>query len=441
MKFGNSNQLIVVKVVSILSLAFTLLTLFISPSIIVGKMLSTITLGLVVYPLLKSLKTGDYHLTVLFFFMLSYVLVPLNYYWLDLHINMYQECEGESTVYKVLQILCVFHSVLLYNIKFSKQRYIGKPFKERSNTIYCILILLSLLFVTFGSSGKTILETGSYAESIHVKQSSTIYAYSIITISLAYVYSDTLSKRYLTYFVVAYFCFKDLLMGGRVDSLELLLTIFFIRLQYIWSRKTIIIMAVSGALFFLAWGAFRSDVNMGFFKALVESIPGIGESGNRLSFQTGTSAEVYYSSLRVIYMIEHGVLDFGLRIQSLLYFFISAIVPYSMLPDIANLSSYMQTTYWSGGGGLGPVFFYAFGGWLGVFLFSLFISYSMNLFQKRASKYVHYYAILMLATTPRWYAYYPVQLIKLCLIGMVLYIILNIFFNSSRNTIAVPPKQ
>ncbi len=92
MKFGNSNQLIVVKVVSILSLAFTLLTLFISPSIIVGKMLSTITLGLVVYPLLKSLKTGDYHLTVLFFFMLSYVLVPRNYYWLDRHINMYQEC-------------------------------------------------------------------------------------------------------------------------------------------------------------------------------------------------------------------------------------------------------------------------------------------------------------------------------------------------------------
>ncbi len=420
------------KTLAVFSLIVTTLSLLLSPSITIGKILSVLAVSLVLFPLLKSFKTGDYHLSILFFFMISYVLVPFNYYWMGLHINFYQECENENTVFKALQILCLFHSILLLTIRFAKSgRVRQNGLSEENDWVHIILIAISLIFITFGSSGETIFETGSYAESLEVRHSSTVFAYSVITISIAYVYSNTKRKQYITYCVVAYFCIKDLLMGGRVDSLQLLLALFFIRLQFVFSRKMIIVAAVSGALFFLAWGAFRSDVNVGFINALTGSIPGMGGADSHISHQSGTSAEVYYSSIRILWMIDHGILSIGIRLQALFYFFVSAIVPYSMLPDVANLSSYLQSTYWSGGGGLGPVFFYAIGGWIGVIVFSFFISYSINLFQKaRLSKYAYFYAVLVLATTPRWYAYYPVQLFKFCFLGMLLYIILSRLFKS-----------
>ena len=432
--YPNKNyQITDVKALAVFSLIVTTLSLFLSPSITIGKILSVLAVCLVLLPLLKSFKTGDYHLSILFFFMFSYVFVPFNYYWMGLHINIYQECENENTVYKALQILCLFHSILLFTIRFAKSgRVRQNGLSEENGLVHAILIAISLLFITFGKSGETILTTGSYSESLQVIQQSSLFGYSVIIISLAYIFSNTRRKQFITYCVIAYFCLKDLLMGGRVDSLQLLLALFFIRLQFILSKKAIIVAAVLGAIFFFAWGAFRSDVNVGFFNALANSISGFGESGSRINFQTGNSAEVYYSSTRILWMIDRGILNISMRLQALFYFFVSAIVPYSMLPDIANLSSYLQSTYWSGGGGLGPVFFYAFGGWIGVVVFSLFVAYSINLFQNaRSSKYAYFYAVLVLATTPRWYAYYPVQLIKLCFLGMILYIILNKLFKST----------
>ena len=405
----------------------------------IGKILSLYIAIVVLYPLVRSLKSGDYHITILCAFMFSYVSIPINYYWLDLHINYYNECETPTTVYRVLQILLLFHSLLLYMLKFSSVSKVKTQYLQESNgVIFFLMVIISLVFVTFGSTGQNIFEAGGYSNALQTKSSSSLFAYSLIPISLSYIYANNKSKRVIAYLLIAYFCVKDLLFGGRVDSLQLLLIIFILRLQYLWSRKTIFFAGVAGVLFFLSWGILRSDVNLGFVGAISEQMSSFSGFRN-VDFQTGNSAEVYYSSVRIIYLIEHDILNTSMRALSFLYFLLSSFVPYSVLPDLANLSSFMQREYWSGGGGLGPVFFYAFAGWIGVVLFSLFASYSMNLFQDRkASKYIHYYAILVLATTPRWYAYYPVQLIKFCFLGMLIYVFLNKLFASKSTRITIP---
>ena len=414
------------KKLSVIGFALIAISLFAPPDEVIGKMLSVYGLLSVLYPFVQSLRTKDYHITIVFVFMMSYLFVPFNYFWLGLQINYYNACTNLTTVYLVLQILCLFHSILLFNLKLSKGKEIKrKLLLESDGIIFTVLAIISFVLITFGSTGKTIFEAGGYVEAKELKTSSSFFAYSVIPISLSLIYANTKLKKNLAYGLAAYFCLKDLAFGGRVDSLELLLLMFMIRFQYLWSLKKILLGAAVGALFFLAWGALRSDVNIGFWNALANQLPFLDGSGEKVYFQSGNAAEVYYSSARIIYMIENGILTWDMRIQSFIYFLLSSIVPYSALPDLANLSTYKQDIYWSGGGGLGPVFFYAFGGWIGVIVFSLFVSYCMNLYTKNISRCVFYYVILLFSTTPRWYAYYPIQIIKFCVVGCLLYYFLR----------------
>ena len=424
------------KILSLIGIGGTILSLLMPADVGIGKILSLYIAIVVLYPLVRSLKSGDYHITILCAFMFSYVSIPINYYWLDLHINYYNECESPSTVYKVLQILVLFHSILLFKLKFSKSSEANHIlFSEKNDIVFYIMAIMSFMFITFGSTGEDIFEAGGYSNALQTKSSSLLFAYSLIPISLSYIYANDKTQKIIAYSLIGYFCVKDLLFGGRVDSLQLLLIIFVLRLQYIWSKKTIIIAAAVGALFFLSWGILRSDINLGLVGAISEQLSSLFGERN-VDFQTGNSAEVYYSSVRIIYLIEHDFLTWGMRLQSLAYFCLSSVVPYSALPELANLSAYLQTTYWSGGGGLGPVFFYAFAGWIGVIVFALFIAWCVNLLTtKNSSKYVYFYAVLLLATTPRWYAYYPTQIIKFCVVGALLYFFMNVFVGKTKHSL------
>lgn len=423
------------KIVAIVGLLMVVVSYFQPPSIIMGKFLSLLMLFSVIIPIIKSFKTSDYQILVLFAFVSSYVIIPFNYFWFGKHIVSYNPCERLSTVYTVLQIMGIFHFCLLYFLKFSKQT-IDKTttiLAESNATIFLVLVVLSLLFTTFGSSGQNIFQSGSYGEALDTRNASSLFGYSLIPLSLCFIYADTPRRRKICYICIAYFCLKDVLFGGRVDTLQLLLILFFIRFQYQWSKKKIVVLGAIGALFMVLWGAFRSDVNMNMMDLYLKVASSYFSSDSSIDFQAGNSAEVYYASVRIIYLIEEGLLDMGLRLQALFYFFLSAVVPYSFLPDVANLSSYLQKDYWSGGGGLGPVFFYAFAGLIGVFAFTWFISHSLNQFHKRdLSKFARYYLILFLATTPRWYAYYPIQLIKFCVVGTLFWIVLEKCFKKKK---------
>lgn len=425
------------KIIAIIGLIMVLVSYVQPPSIIMGRLLSLMIVLSVVIPIIKSLKTSDYHILVIFAFVSSYVIIPFNYFWFGKHIVVYDQCERLSTVYTVLQIMCVFHFLLLYNIKFSKKNKKAPPALryERNTTVFWILVALSLIFTTFGSTGQTIFQAGSYGGSLGTRNAGSLFSYAIIPLSLCFIYSNTSLKRRICYTCVAYFCAKDVLFGGRVETLQLLLVLFFIHFQYIWTKKKILLLGVAGAFFMVAWGVFRSNVSMDMMDLLISVVGNYFSKDSAIDYQVGNAADVYYASVRIIYLIEKGILDIHLRLSALVLFFISAVVPYSFLPDVANLSSYLQEDYWSGGGGLGPVFFYAFAGIIGVVFFSVFISHSLNKFKRSdISKYTKYYLVLLLATTPRWYAYYPIQLIKFCVVGTLFWFILNQVFKKKKKT-------
>lgn len=408
-----------------------------TPSQFMGKVLSLLLVVSVVSPIIKSIKTSDYHLTILLAFMTSYVLVAFNYFWFGKHIVKYNPCESLETVFKVLQILSMFHFILLYFLNYSRGKEVRRQILKESNpNVFTFLAVVSLLITLLGSSGQNIFESGGYAETINTRESTSFFVYNLIPLSLTFIYADTPQRRKISYLLVAFFCAKDLLFGGRVDTIQLLLILFFIKFQYIWSKKRIILLASAGALFMSVWGILRGHIDFNMIDIYMRLGEMYFDTDSEIDYQIGNSADVYYAAVRIIYLINENVLTIELRIISFICFFLSVFVPFSYLPDVANLASFMQKDYWSGGGGLAPVFFFAFAGYFGVIVFSFLISHLMNLFHKLgSSKYVHYYTILMLATTPRWYAYYPIQIIKFCVLGALFYWILEHNFKKRKKVL------
>ena len=385
---------------------------FMSPEVWSGKILSMSVFLLTLFMLVKAMFRRNYYLAVLFFFMLDYSFQPIRYYWYGEHINVRTVCETSHTVYLTALILFLF-LICLYSIlkwvNVSKRTL----FAERKLSCFFLCIVLAFLCITFGVTGSTIFASGGYSNSLQEGGRSSLFAYGIIPLTLSLLYADTKRKRQVVYLIVAYFVIKNLLYGGRVESLQLLLCMFLVRFQYVWSAKRVLLIGLLGYVFLTAWGTFRGDTTMSLTSDTFE-----------LDFG-GNASDVYYASMRVLYLIDIGALDVYSRALSLLYFLASIVVPSSWLPRLANLSLYMTDTYSSGGGGLAPIFFFVFGGYLGVIALAWFIGKSLNAIIKRKTSYVFVYTVFLVATAPRWFAYYPIQIVKFCVVGLLFYYIME----------------
>ncbi|MBO5805175.1 MAG: hypothetical protein J6R25_08960 [Bacteroidales bacterium] len=380
-------------------------------TILSGKILSIVLLVVSAYTMLRSVFNKNYHLMVLYIFMLSYSIIPLSYYFEGESINIRTLCETPETVYNTALCLLLFYICMIWIVYFPKSKPVNCPTIHNDNN-YWICFLFGLFLTIVGMSGTNILEGGGYSESIEQSQRSSLYGYAIIPISLAFIYSDTKRKDLFLYCLVAFYCVKNLLFGGRIETLQLCLCVFLMRFQYKWSLKKVIFILISGYMVLTIWGLFR-QISSGSFSDITFT-------------PDGNAGEVYYSSMRVLYMIQTGVIDWSDRIFSFVLFLISMIVPYGFLPPIANLSSYNTTLYPCGGGGLAPVFFFAFLGFFGILLLANVVGKSINFMNKEnISAYKYYYCVLLIATVPRWYAYYPIQIVKFCIFGVLFFLLIE----------------
>ena len=139
-------------------------------------------------------------------------------------------------------------------------------------------------------------------------------------------------------------------------------------------------------------------------------------------YQGTNEGDVFWASERILLLIDKGHLDFINRLKATIDLFFSPFVSDPMV-----LSTYGLNIENSGGGGLAPIFFYAFLGLFGVVLFSYFISQVLNGLNKNVSQAFNFYIILLIATTPRWFVYYPIFIVKFCLIGFILFKLLMKF--------------
>ena len=363
--------------------------------------------------LINAVRNKNFPFLIFSLFIAIYCIVPLGYLFENSehiieHITM---VETQSTVFMSSHCLLTFLSFFLFYARFDipfEEKKKKKNISVSNPNGYYICFFISVFCIVFGVSGENIFESGGYANG--VSDRSSLYEYGIIFIALALIYSRKPVQRNFVYLLCIIYILKDLLYGGRVSSVMLIWAVFMIQLLNSFSFKQVLIAVGCGYLFFQFWGYYRS---------------GTSSAGFEMGKSDGNAQFVVYASMRIHYLIDHGVLNWQSRLVSLVSFFLSTFVPSSSLPDLANLSLYKQSDYYSGGGGLVSTFFYCWAWIPGIIAIAFWVSKSVNKFFHSESIYWKFYSLLIIITTPRWFAYYPSQIFKYAVYGVLAFFILN----------------
>lgn len=375
-----------------------------------GHILSTSLLIHNIFYCYKCIINKNGELCILYLFMIMFSIPPFEYYvFKQSIIEYYFDAVSSEYIYAVTLQLFLFHIVFPLSLDFKHKQQLQL---YKNNFIYVICLAITMYCIVASGSGGSIFSEGGYRGALESGSRDSLLAYGMIFLMLSMVSAHSRVKRNLVYVVSLIYIAKNLLYGGRIETMSLCIAIYSIRFQYIISLKRALLLAFLGFCFMTFWGIMRQSGNLE-----------VGLSSEDLA-ENATANDVFYSSMRVYFLLDYGYLDFTDRLMSFLNFLLSAVMPVSS--PLANLSTYMIDYYNCGGGGLISTYFYIWGGYLGIIFLALVLSKLYNLGNKNNSSfYMRFYVVLLLAMAPRWFAYYPIQIIKYCLYGVIIAYILN----------------
>lgn len=421
---------------TILFSIFLLLTLF---NIDLTKYLYFYVLYISILNLIYS--RNNIYQYIFSFFIIIYEL-PLLYYFIK-QVNITQYSDFNNIIYyskaQVIHSLFIFSyyyfSVIYFknvNENYQNNKLVSL-FKPNKLAFYFWLIICTIILI-FGQTGSNVFEAEGYATGDSNK--SVIYEYFSVFYFLAFVYSRKRGFQLrMLYLLSIIYCIKSLLFGGRIEVIQLILLNFYLFIDLkniktnLWKTSLLLLF---GYYFNLIIGNIRNDPSsiLGFDYLKILNPFNYNEIKNVYYSNEG---DVFYSSVRLIALIENNLLSIFQRLESLLGFVLSIFLPTSWLPASASLLTFMKSEYNSGGGGLISIYSYAWLSYLGPVLISFYIIKIFKQTTSSISKYFYLYGLLAVSTFPRWFAYNPLILFKMCFWIIPIYFISNsIFFDNVR---------
>lgn len=299
-----------------------------------------------------------------------------------------------------------------------------RSFFVSDKVIYFLLFGISIPILLFSLSGETIFQSGSYNNGDFVEKS-TLHEYFILLFLFMTLFSPRGKVYYYTQSLLLFvYIIKTLLYGGRIEVIQISLLFFYI--HYVFKNKVktkyiIIIITLglylSGAISYIRSNPqefLQGDISRAFIPS------GIFGTSKDVKFISSNEGDVIQSSARIVGLIETNDLNNLRRVTSFMSYLVSPIIPGSLLPQYANLATYKQDLYQSGGGGLISTYFYAWFGYCGPIIIAIIISIIIRMFYRFKSKNVIVYGICLLFTFPRWFAYNPIFLVKFCFYAIIL---------------------
>lgn len=403
-----------------------------SPSILLSfAIVASISL---VFKVRKSLP-----ILLMFLFFITYVinLIPLFFY--DYYIFAYPP---SNYFYQTLQIHTSFLFVVdVFLLPIKERFYIGDKIPKLENQKSFIFIsVFFVFFLVFAVQGDTILDTGGYGQQGNKTSLGGFGEYFLILIPLLYIFggNNQLSKKITVVLLVA-MSVKLLLYGGRIGVLMIGLLSFI--LYYDTSRQKIhltklMFFSLPILYIFVLLGSIRGDV----YSALQSSFTELLLKPFKADFWTtyveffGNQNDIFYSSTILNQAVLSGDIDFTSRLEMLFYNILSLFVPYSVLPEKANIIPYIQKNIAkTGGGALISSYSYFLFSYLGIILSGIFVAYVVNTLQRTKNILFILYMLIVLSTYPRWFGYNMIGLFKISFYIIPVYLVTRILFQKTKN--------
>lgn len=379
---------------------------------LIGK-LSTIHLFIMIIGLIfRSFKAHNSLYTIFFAFIAMYTNPARLYFFNGIYFSVHHQ---EYTYYTAAYTTLIFSLFLLViNLFLIVPKEGGQILNFRKNDclFWGLYIVACFIVCVFRRTGNV------YAGDSN--EMSSLNEYVIILFLICYIFSNEEKiKLYFLYLLYALYAFFAIIQGGRIELVLLFFLLLTTVLQRKYSFKFLISVFLSGILVMNVVGKIRHNPLILLDGDVLSIISPFRDASK--SVQASNEGDVYWASERLLCLMEDGELTLSDRVESAFFYIISPLFPTSYLPETANLSSYKKDILTTGGGNLAPVYFFSMYGFIGVIFLAYIVSYMLNSFLKRKSNILRVYAILMIVTLPRWFAYNPIQLVKLCLWGVICY--------------------
>lgn len=350
-----------------------------------------------------------------YFLICVYSSCIVNYF--DIHlISDYVQWKGTavsvaSANILLLFLLCITVAMPVHIAPFPSEKTLIPP--ERKNVIVSVSCAVVVLVCGFSGVGESYTSLGRS----HITP---IYEYSIIFYIIGLFFSGR-DKRILTLFGVVLFVriVLDFSIGARVTSLEMI-SIWFL-MVYSHRAKLARVLPVALVLFIvlLSVGEVRgSAVNVdAVFSGIRDYLTtGFSWDGAYAAYHTSESFVAY----KELMGDTLGLSDFATYLASLLL---------GDLTGTGGLAYEIKTVYWNMGGGYFPFFFYYYGDYISMLVFSLFLGVTLRAIAKLPESHnarhplVVVGAIWISATVFRWFSYAPTPLVRGIVLLAVIFLV------------------
>jgi len=367
-------------------------------------------------------------LSLFFIFIFPYILVSFLHFSIGMPLTLaYYDFDTDELYSNVLLVHALFLALIALSLpKIKRNIYIESYLPKNQNalvfTVFCIICIFILVF---GRSGNNIFVSGGYG-SVGANVTNfgglAIYEYFLLFYLLAYVYAGTSrGKRWGLILVAIAYSVKGFLLGGRIEAIQMLLLAFILYadkpgLSYSSMLRRIAIPA--GV--FLVFGFVRATPNIGLVGTL-SLLTTYYDTASYAFF--GHHIDIYYSSTRLLGLRELDIIDTASGAYSFVLNFAAVVIPFSKLPAIASLTSYMKQDYPAGGGALVSSVYFIFLSYPGVIFIATYLSLVFKSAIKGRRSIFILYATMLLCTYPRWFAYSSIVIFKLALYVIPFYIL------------------
>lgn len=355
---------------------------------------------------------------IFFIFSITYIQPFIYHFFLDVSVSFHKSFNDSYHLGFAISVYTLFFlSIFTFSNQVSDYTYLRKRITYNSSNIrYYVILAIILMLIHFTLRGESLL-SGRYG-SIE-KQQSPLFEYVMIFIAVisSYINDSKLFKR-LLFLVIFFMICKDFLYGGRITSLQVLLLVFILFFEDVISKKKIYLLMLFGFLLLTAVEAVRSNPFLFLSGNFTLSDLFIKSSNHQLATNQGDIAQ---ASARLIGLVESGVMTLKERVQSFIYSFISIFTPGFSFSNLTNLAAFKTDTYSAGGGAFFPIYFYVWLSYPGVIFSGFIVSKFIKVFINSTNNYLILFSCLVMCTFPRWLAYNPIVMFKLCMYVIPVY--------------------